>query len=60
MKQLKFTPEQRIRFMDSYQALQKVLNQIKQESLEGQALVLMKELESAVQSLEAVALMVAA
>jgi hypothetical protein len=52
MKVLKLTPEQALRVSDSFFALQKVLNNIKTNKLEGQALASMKTLEESVQHLE--------
>ena len=53
MRVLKLTPEQEVRTCDAYHECQRALNQIKQYMLTGGALAAMKELEAAVQHLEA-------
>jgi hypothetical protein len=58
VKKLKFTPEQAVRFSDSRAALERVLNQVKLNTLEGRALDAMKLMERAVQDLEAASMLV--
>lgn len=52
MKTLKLTAEQRIRVNDSYVALAKVLNEVKRNTLTGNAVEQMKMLETSVRHLE--------
>jgi len=54
MRILKLTTTQGIRLMDSASALERVLDEVKREVLTGEALLTMKDLESAVQLLESV------
>jgi hypothetical protein len=53
MKRLRFNEVQKLRLRQSLQNASEVLREIKQRPLEGEALATMKNLEEAVQTLEA-------
>lgn len=52
MKTLKLTPVQQFRLKEAHRHASQVLDEVKRETLEGQALDNMKALEGSVQTLE--------